>query len=1351
MKKKINNLLFFLCFSLFVKGEVSEKAATVEDGGAAIRDLAGEQEYFRGTLFPLLREVMNYCVEFQMAQSSQEDFVNELLREENPNILLQKKLSALLARVSEVATACGVVVKPEKMFSLIGSTVHQNKVYSIDQIKDFFIYLVVLTSIACDGVDSDLQKNFCEKIKEVDSFASLQVEYNSFTASHKKFFDFLHTVDNDNFYSFYTSIVDNLSKTVQLLRNCISYIMRGAYAKPPFLRSIFFEIDSADIKKSKLFKYQESFVLPLLNKMNSRLQERLSMLSAIAGELQQGENSGQVITKSHLAMLHHTVLAELHVSLACVDYFTKKRFVPFLGKFSQEKEEKALSKSIAAYTPFSLQGNKSHQTYRSLKNSFFTYDASYFKEMQRAYGKKIMAYGKSIFSLSLYLGQVVFRECKDAFFSVSRYNKLTKKLSSFVFSDYFLPTIIGANFYLGATNKIPQQYDISRFIISLLSKGYSFVIGGLRDLQSKVDHESQSASDPAIKAIAQINLAGSVPLKTQYISEINNATANAKYFQSAGIVTSIDNVDSEGLNLVINDLYGSLSCSIKINCKTSSDDIDTKLKSVCSSKIAEKEREKLAASILDLYKGVFVKSKATVCQSELVSNGVNAMLCREIEKISSNELKSAQEEFNTLFKEITEECQKDFNFKIKGKEVAEFIFARSANSPSDIRESFEQIYGIGLDKVTDKQISEIIAEAKKVDKAYNKIHHIYDEMGKNAAMKTQTRDGLITFLDNALPLGSGVAMASVAAGAASHKGLEYCKSLGFFQGIQSLFNKMYWLLSGEKPIESNHENLEDAATSKNDASSGAITLDHNYFDYFRDQGFLEWFTLVDNFISAALRGEPLDNSIRSKIAYANILTGPSNSGKTFIVNAFLNTLRARVQEAGKKATVQVEDISIDPKYFEGFIEDGKVKKLDLVQELTSLLNKSLVNNIFYIVYFDEFHLAFTSNGVPNQARQADLLKFFSSLYESQRNHKGIGGMYVICSTNKPEFIPHEFIDNFARIPVVYQLPYIDQMWAVEIMKREFSRNNILCDGVDWDYIADILGGERLTHGVIISVVNRALALSYLGEKSSSGGSAFGITTKLLVSVINKIVRRINIYYKYKKSSDAFIKRIAEKNAALASAAMYFQDMSSYELNMITILPVDEQILPKAVKRLHERPLHKPSIFGKAFYVNKDSEFLYSKEFIAAQIIHYIAGLVYGNLVGLPKENDRTIKDLGSLNELLYRYYSSEVANIRAAHRLYEEEDVIQKAEDGRVISYEDIYSESSIKQKIATVLNVAENALTEFYSVPVVQDSVKNISSLLLDKGILEQKDIIRSIDDAKIAEGRVVFTTLFKKIVAAL
>lgn len=548
------------------------------------------------------------------------------------------------------------------------------------------------------------------------------------------------------------------------------------------------------------------------------------------------------------------------------------------------------------------------------------------------------------------------------------------------------------------------------------------------------------------------------------------------------------------------------------------------------------------------------------------------------------------------------------------------------------------------------------------------------------------------------------------------------------------WSQFHYFMMGERSSIKSDETRE---IIDSDNTNGPSSLFDDTFNVLSSQGSLVWFKEMLNFIKLTLEGELYTGS--EKITKCIGLFGPSGSGKTAVIKAFGNDIHRIIKE--NKSNIEVEFLNIDPKHFNGIINDGKRIQLDVIAELDKILEGIRVKGGFYIVHLDEFHLYFTKDGKVSQEKLADLLKFFNDLFVKQKTFKRIGGMYVICSTNKPQFIPHEFFDNGDRIGEIYEIKYPNGEQIISILKQELIHNNVLIDHIDFDYLAPLLEECNLTYGTIIKIANKAFNIARIQGRT--------IDNNIIYYSINDVVRKINFNSEEQHSIKKDEKNsIALYYAALASLAINFapKHNSIYDLDMITILPLKQDYSPEHIDRLYLKPEKKITNIGEAFYAKKNNNDIYSKEAIVIEIIKAIAPTVYLDSENIPKINKQS--ELAGIYTKLYNFYAAKVSFSDCAKRIDIAKQKRSLSQDIYVSDFNDTYSNQDLHNHIIQLLTNTEKELIEFYKNQEVKIFIEEINNLLIEHKIVTKQDILNnSICSSQIEKINILFDDLFAKI----
>jgi hypothetical protein len=542
------------------------------------------------------------------------------------------------------------------------------------------------------------------------------------------------------------------------------------------------------------------------------------------------------------------------------------------------------------------------------------------------------------------------------------------------------------------------------------------------------------------------------------------------------------------------------------------------------------------------------------------------------------------------------------------------------------------------------------------------------------------------------------------------------KKQGFFDPLFLIGRRLHYFLMGEV-----FHNTEDLSQSLEEDSGTLFPygIDHPTFDFLDQQGVLKWFKDIVSLIDQSCSNNTFIE--HDRISKSIGLFGPSGSGKTFLARAFAKSIRAVVEKY--KTNIKVDFIPIDPKHFNGIISDGKETKIDIINELELLLEEVKLKGGFYIVHLDEFHLFFTKDGKINQEKLADLLKFFNDLFVKQKYNKKIGGMYVVCSTNKPEFIPHEFFDNGDRIGEVVEIRYPNGKEIVTILKTQLEKNNTLIEHLDFDYFERLFEGSYLTYGNILKIADKALANARIHNKL--------LDNEVLYYAMNDVVRKIvlnkNDVLNNFDITSSYYNGIVSYYASLAAIAINFDHVKNnfYELDMVTILPIKQGYTPQHIDRLYTKPAIQSIKMGGDFYIKKNIDNFINTDMIALEIVKGISSIVYLDQQELAKVNVTT--QLSNIYEILFIYYASQVKNAKLSKGLTMSEEARKTGQDIKIFTFNDVYSDEATNKKITTVLNECQKAIQVFYSYSEVKEFVKVVSDLLLEKKIVTRKDILKN------------------------
>lgn len=678
-------------------------------------------------------------------------------------------------------------------------------------------------------------------------------------------------------------------------------------------------------------------------------------------------------------------------------------------------------------------------------------------------------------------------------------------------------------------------------------------------------------------------------------------------------------------------------------------------------------------------------------------------------------------------KKFCEESEKRREELSRGK--GDIIDKISSVAVTDVRRAFK--YNFFGDKGYEKVIK-LIGEGNRAEltpEYFNKIREymLWQQEGEkkladsiNLWNNSYHNIGFNGLADTANSIFIGPLVASIAISIMFKTGASYAIRTGILNPIKSFFNLIHAHCMGDSSAAGivNIENSPNSIANINEADEleSEIRFDSQTFDHLRKQGVLEWPEQLLEVIRRLLNGEPVESLMRN-LPKCILYTGESGSGKTLVAKTLAASIESLFKKSGNKK-FPVNFVPIEPKNFNGIIENGQVKQYDILTELENYLDQVRIDGGVFILFLDEFHLFLAKDGLPNQERLADFLKFFNDLNNKQKNMKNPGGMFVIASTNRPDFIPNEFFANGGRIGAVYEINYPTATECVNIMKMQLKKNNMILDYIDFDYFEQLMQQANLNYSDILRIVSKALNHSIIQNKI--------VDNDILYNAFNDIVRKINLKETYQECTPQFVNSLSEYYAGQVATSINCNfDNSNIMFDCATIYPINRERIPQHLDKLYTI-INKNSIkYGSIFYLKNMMKKTYSKKDIAIEIVNCIAGLVYLDLYDIPKIN--VIDNLSELYTKLYNYFALQVSNIHIAKKIDIGNNIEIYGKDKVIVRFNEVYDDATANKQIKKILIECEKLIREFYKNPDVYNFIKILAEDLNKNKILQKNDIIHN------------------------
>jgi SpoVK/Ycf46/Vps4 family AAA+-type ATPase len=505
----------------------------------------------------------------------------------------------------------------------------------------------------------------------------------------------------------------------------------------------------------------------------------------------------------------------------------------------------------------------------------------------------------------------------------------------------------------------------------------------------------------------------------------------------------------------------------------------------------------------------------------------------------------------------------------------------------------------------------------------------------------------------------------------------------------------------------------DKEKSQFDISSGnkkkhsEYNLDSKVFDPLRDRGALRWFDEVIK----RIKNPYLDSG--KHFSRAICLSGPSGAGKTLLAKAFAQSI------TDLSAADNVHFVYIEPRHlFMSMGGDGKQgggDQPDVLQQLCTLIEDNSSRSNVFVIYFDEFHLFFTDkSGRPDHSKHADFLKLFSDLKEKQANTTG--GVYVVISTNRPEYVPSDIFDNPGRVDSIIYIDYPDFNERKILIESYLKKVGIPFKDVDINYISRILEGKEVSQGNVIKILQYSIALSRSKRKV--------INTEFVYEAVNSVSRKIS-KCDMSRICESSINSISSYYASVMAITSLFKEDEHRFIDTITIYPVHGGIDPDHVDNMHLRPKKLNKQFGQMFILEKDSNIpLISLRRAILDVMLHIIGKTYciKQKLDIPTQ---AWKDVSEAHRIAARYFALRYDIDPEKWALLSEKDhplspkinkLASRLLDSCVKELDKILSNSHMKESVESISKLVKSKKTLQLNEALKDKTVENAASNLKDE-----------------------------------
>lgn len=494
--------------------------------------------------------------------------------------------------------------------------------------------------------------------------------------------------------------------------------------------------------------------------------------------------------------------------------------------------------------------------------------------------------------------------------------------------------------------------------------------------------------------------------------------------------------------------------------------------------------------------------------------------------------------------------------------------------------------------------------------------------------------------------------------------------------IKELLNKFHTYIMADDSSDGN--NIID-----NKERHCEYNLNDKTFNHLRKKGLLDWF---DDIIQK-IKNPSLAIDSTSRVI---CIEGPSGCGKTTLAQAFAQTI---LDIPGKNSN-SVAFAAFDPNSL--YKKDPKSGEPDIFESIEMMLTS--IRNIegkIIVIYLDEFHLFFTDkSGNPDHKKVASFLKLFANLKQKQKGTPY--GIYIVTSTNKPEYLPHEFFDNPDRIATRIVINYPSFEERIELIETTLKKYGVPLNSIDVRYLSGIMENENIAQGWIILTIQKAMSIAKRKHEL--------LKTKHIYEAYNLMCRKI-IQENGDYSND-FKEYIASYYCPQAIGCMLFNKYRDFDA--ITLYAINEKLEPKEIKDIYKRPDRKDLRFGKLFMRSFSRDLkLSSIDMMIQKIIPLLMGTAYVKINEIPMI-DQSTED----NKIIAKEVKEFVNSLYCNKLLIEHDEKIK---------------DQILHEKYKQIMSL----LIEFTNSLCKKDNTMFNNSIDELKKLLLEKDFV-SIDDIK-------------------
>lgn len=1148
-----------------------------------------------------------------------------------------------------------------------------------DELATIFECIVELINIFEKEV---LKKNDITDITEITNIKNeveLINKIESFLASHDYFIDKSNAINIDEMSPLIRELTTVQNALIALIGNISKNIEKNAYHKVGFFSEVIFGKggaygDATNKAKNPFQIYHHEIIIPQLKMFSDKLQKNILLLEDLV-------KAG--IQENTFKEVYQEMLFDIANSLATIEIQIQNKFktqsqkdISIKNKKELESEIQYLKKSIEEKVKKIINDRK-----KEIKKEEFNAekDTKFIKKLY----KRVTTLNQKEKSLCLYTFQKVYRSVYFGTKKLIERNNLTKSSYNFITNNALILASFGIAWQGFRYIKDYTRGGVLQTCLNIYTDVTLFLTGGGKVSELDTVNAHAKVEMTAREIIA--NQGDILPYLKKQNPEINLES------KSKDFVTSMSNEEADAI-------IEKSKIAIGIPSQKVNDAV-----------ALQKEGRQSKAAYISEVKNLDDKLQPQMTQ---IMHGMITL-----EDINEYKKTSVLENIS-YFQNRNDHGHQQFKDKVINNLKNDITIKKELTSPLSENSPEKKLLEIEINAL-EKKIDTMERYTPELHKKnFNLFIKIEDE-SKNLSYKAYAlkndyknigHTGIADHISR-IPFG-----AVIGAGVVGMMAYETCQFIDKRTGISSFVKYIlssihhYGMGDSMLPRDNDPNNL----SSQFEDDEADLNFKSSTFNHLRKQGVLEWPEQLLLACQKACSGEPAEVLLQN-IPKCVLFTGESGSGKTLIARTLARLVKKEFRQYNKG--VPVEFIIIEPKHFNEIIdEQGKSSKYDIIGQLESYLEQVRLNGGICILFFDEFHLFLSKNGLPNQEKLADFLKFFNDLNNKQKNMKNPGGMFVIASTNKPEFIPNEFYTNGGRIGHVYEINYPTASECVEILKIQLKNSNVMLDHINFDYFEKLFQECHLNYSDILKIVKKALNFSVIQNKI--------VDNDVLYFAFNDVIRKINLNTQYNECDPQFVKNLTRYYASQTAASINFNFTNSINMfDAVTILQIANERIPQHLDKLYA-VLNKGHIkYGNIFYLKNIMNQTYSKDDITQEIIKTISGLVYSEMHNIPKININN--HLAALYTKLYNYFALKIKNIHIAKKIEIGNNIEIYGKDKTIARFNEVYDDPATNMQIQKILVEAEKIIKEFYTNDAVLTFIDLVAEELQKHKLLKRNDIL--------------------------